>query len=77
MVIATITKKEYEVLLKRQEKVEEELGIMKKVLWIVSDEEKIRPSILKRWEKISRRLDRGEGRSFTSAKEMKKWLKSL
>ena len=77
MVIATITKKEYEVLLKRQEKVEEELGIMKKVLWIVSDEEKIRPSILKRWEKISHRLDSGEGRSFTSAKEMKKWLKSL
>ena len=77
MAIATITKKEYEVLLKRQEKVEEELGIMKKALWIVSDEEKIRPSILKRWEKISRGLDRGEGRSFASAKEIKKWLKSL
>lgn len=77
MATVTITKKEYGILLKRQEKIEEELDIMKKALLIESDEGKIYPSVLKRWEKISRGLDYGKGRSFVSAKDMKKWLKSL
>lgn len=77
MTTITIPKKEYEILLKRQEKIEEELGIMKRMLWIESDEGKIYPSVLKRWKKISRGLDYGKGRSFASVKEMKKWLKSL
>ena len=42
-----------------------------------AEEENIRPVVLRRWEKISRDLDRGRGRSFDSAKEVKKWLKHL
>lgn len=72
-----ITKKEYQHLVKRQEKIEEELNVMKRILWIESDEEKIRPAVLKRWEKISRDMDRGKGRVFTSVSEMKKWLENL
>lgn len=73
----TITQKEYQNLVKRQEKVEEDLNIMKKILWIESKEDQIKPSVLKKWEKISRDMDLGRGRSFTSVSEMKKWLKNL
>lgn len=73
----TITQKEYQNLVKRQEKVEEDLNIMKKILWIESKEEQIKPSVLKKWEKISHDMDLGKGRSFTSVSEMKKWLKNL
>lgn len=77
MSTATITKKEYTHLLKRQEKIEEELDVVKKILRAEAEEVHIKPTVLKRWERISRDLDRGKGRSFSSLKEMRGWLKSL
>ena len=74
MPTATISKKEYKKLLQRQEKVESDLRVLKEVVKSDVDESRIRPTILKRWERISRALDRGRGRSFVSEKEMKNWL---
>ena len=71
-----IAPKEYKGLVKRQEKVEAELDILKRI--ILLDEEKLlRPSVLKRWERISGDLDRGKGRVFDSVAEMRNWLKNL
>ena len=72
----TIPKKEYEELLRRQEKTEKELGILKNMVESEMDETGIYPAMLKRWEHISQMMDKGKGRSFSSVKEMKKWLKS-
>ena len=71
-----IAPKEYKNLLKRQNKIEAELGFLKKmVFW--DDEKFIRPSILKKWEKISHDMDQGRGRFFDSVSEMKSWLKNM
>ena len=42
-----------------------------------SDESNIRPEVLRRWDKISRDLDRGKGTQFSSLKEVKNWFKSI
>ena len=73
----TITQKDYQRLLRRQDKIEAELNLVKKVVHEQVEEERIHPKILKRWERISRDLDRGKGRSFSSLFEMKRWLKNL
>ena len=75
MNIVTIPKKEYEELLRRQKKTERELSILKNIVESEMDETGIYPVVLKRWEHISNMMDRGKGRSFSSVKEMKKWLK--
>ncbi len=68
--------KEYKHLLKRQKKVEAELDFIKKIV-LVDDEKFIRPSILKKWERISRDMENGKGLFFDSVAEMRKWLKNL
>lgn len=73
----TIPKKEYNNLLKRQWRVEEELEVIKGMLKKELEEDRVKPHILKKWERISRDLDRGKGRSFSSPKEMQKWLRNL
>ena len=77
MSTVTIPKIEYKTLVRRQARVERDLDILKKLVQSEIREEQILPSVLKRWERISRDLDRGKGRSFSSAKAMKKWLKDL
>ena len=56
---------------------EKELGALKQVIHAALIEEQVRPSVLKRWERISRDLDRGRGRVFASVGEMNKWLKGI
>jgi len=54
-----------------------ELALIKKTV-LANDESNIKPSVLKRWERISRDMDRGKAaRAFNSVQEMKKWLKNL
>ena len=72
-----IPKKEYYTLVNRQERMEEELVVLKTMVRAEIDEGYIRPSILRRWERISRDLDRGKGRVFKSAREMHEWLKKI
>lgn len=73
----TISKKEYETLMRRQRKVEEELDVVKSLLKQEIIEEQIKPSVLKRWERISRDMDIGViGHVFRSVQDMKTWLKN-
>jgi len=76
MATITIPKKEYQNIVQRQLLLEKEILLLKKGL-LQSDEALIRPAILKRWERISRDLDKGKGRSFNSPKEMKGWLRTI
>lgn len=69
----TITSKQLNNLFQRQGKVEKELDVLKKVV-LMDDERYIRLEILKKWERISRNLDKKGGRLFSSITEMKKWL---
>lgn len=73
----TIPKKEYESMIQRQQKFEEELSVVKSLLKQEIEEEQIKPSVLKRWEKISRDMDRGKGYFFSSPKEALNWLKNI
>lgn len=50
---------------------------IKKLMRTELNGEIIRPPVLRRWERISRDLDRGRGRTFTSVKAMHEWLKKL
>lgn len=77
MPTTTITQKEFRDLLKRQEKVERALDILKQIVKMESEEQRIHPSILRRWERISREMDRDKGRAFYSMARMKQWLKNL
>ena len=76
MTTITIPKKEYENITQRQIILERELAFLKRVI-LETEESFIRPAVLRRWERISRALDRGSGRSFSSIKEMRRWLKEL
>ncbi|MDP3052757.1 MAG: hypothetical protein Q8N22_02245 [bacterium] len=76
MVTITIPKKEYQNIIQRQSLLEKEMGFLRKTLFEL-DEINIKPSVLRRWERISRELDRGHGRSFSSFSEMKGWLRNL
>ncbi len=72
----TISQKEYKTLKEKSVRYER----IKKIfpLYFSNEEElAIRPSVLKRWERISRDLDLGKGASFASIKNMKQWLKNL
>lgn len=75
--MSIITQKEFKHLVRRQGRIEQELEILKKIVRQEVDETWIRPAILKRWEQISRGLDGGKGRVFSSAVEMRNWLKHL
>ena len=72
-----ISKKEYKTLLQRQRKVEEELDIVKSLLKQEIEEEQIQSTVLKRWERISHDLDRGQKHIFSSTKSVLAYLKHL
>ena len=76
MATITIPKKEYQNIIQRQSLLEKEMGFLRKTLFEL-DEINIKPSVLRRWERISRELDRGQGRSFSSFRGMKEWLRNL
>ncbi len=73
----TIPKKEYQGMMRRQARIEEEVRAVREMLLHERYEAEIRPAVLARWEKISRDLDQGKGRVFSSVSEMRKWLKNL
>ncbi|MBI3627272.1 MAG: hypothetical protein HY220_00775 [Candidatus Sungbacteria bacterium] len=75
--MSMITSQEYKHLVRRQERIERELGVLREVVKQEAGEALIRPAVLKRWEKISRDLDHGKGRTFSSPAKMRQWLKRL
>lgn len=72
-----LVSKEIKTLFSNQEKMGKELDALKKIIRIALIEEQIHPSVLKRWDRISRDLDKGKGRTFASAKEALRWLKNI
>mgnify|MGYP001611854110 CR=1 FL=1 len=72
-----ITQRAYRQLIQRQERVEREVELLRHIFRQATDEASIRPSVLKRWERISRDLDRGKGRGFVTARDARQWLKKL
>lgn len=76
MATITIPKKEYQNIIQRQSLLEKEMSFLRKILFEL-DEINIKPSVLRRWERISCELDRGKGRSFSSFREMREWLRNL
>ena len=73
----TITQKEYHALLKRQDHIERILDGIREWVRAAIDEDAIPPSVLRRWERISKDMDEGRGRSFNSHQTMKQWLARL
>lgn len=74
--MVTTMQREYQEVLKRQNQMALELDLLKKLI-LADDEINIKPSVLKKWERISRNLDRGRGRVFYSLKDMRTWLAKL
>ena len=74
--MAVATQNKYTEVLRRQEKLEREFNMLKKAV-LETDETNINPATLKRWERISKDLDNGKGRQFSSLRDMKKWLARL
>ena len=77
MNVVTLPKKEYQTIIRRQISIEKEIEVLRKIVQAEVEEAHIRPSILRRWERISRDLDRGKGKSFASLKDVRVWLENL
>lgn len=77
MNLVTLPKKQYKTLVRRQEKVERELAVLKEVVKEQAEDNLIRPAVLKKWERISKDIDTGKGRVFKSPKEVGAWFKKL
>lgn len=74
----TITQQQYRNFIERQEEVERELNVLKSVMHqAVIEEDLINPAMLQKWEKISIKLDKGKGHSFSSLRKMREWLVGL
>jgi len=76
MATVTITKKEYQHLVKRQEKIETQLSSLFR---IVQEElaDEVTDEYRKKLDRWSEKIDKGAGRRFSNAQEMKKYLRSL
>ena len=77
METVVIPQKEYRRIIDRQMRIEKDLRVVKTMLQHEISDGEIRPEVLRRWEKISRDLDRGKGHAFSSASDMRRWLKRL
>lgn len=74
--MAVAIQNKYIEVLRRQERLEREFNMLKKAV-LATDETNINPAVLKRWERISKDLDNDKGRTFSSLRDMKKWLARL
>lgn len=76
MTIITISKIEYNAILKRQKKVEEQ---MRSLTCFVSEElaGEVTGEYKKKLERWSAEIDRGAGKRFSGIGEVKKYFKSL
>jgi hypothetical protein len=72
----TVTTRQLNNLFRRQEKMEKELSLLKETI-LTDEDHYIRPEVLKRWERISRDMDKQKGCSFASISAMRKWLTAL
>ena len=72
-----MAQKAYKEILRRQNKLEEAFEALRSIVNNEFDEHRIKPSVLKKWERISHDMDNGKGRFFNSPEEARKWLKNF
>ena len=75
--MTVLAQKEYKEIIERQDKLEAAFEAIRKIVDSEFDDERIKASALKKWEKISRELDSGKGTFFNSPEDARKWLKTL
>ena len=75
--MTTITQKEYKEIIYRQDKLEKAFKAIRQIVDSEFDDDRIKPSTLRKWENISRELDNGKGHFFNSQEDARKWLKTL
>ena len=76
METVTITKKQLRNLVKKQEAVDQEVRALRGIVLELAKDE-VRPAFVKRLERISKSLDRGEGKRFSSLGAFKAHLRAL
>ncbi|MBA3047474.1 hypothetical protein KKC83_00810 [Patescibacteria group bacterium] len=76
MQTAAITKTEYKKILKNQELLQAQLNNLQKIVF-EEVREYIKPSAIKRWEKISQGMDKGKGKRFSNSASLKSYLQKL
>ena len=76
METVTINKKALRNLIKKQEAVSEEVKALRGIVLELAKDE-IRPAVIERLERISKSLDRGEGKRFFSLGAFKAHLRAL
>lgn len=72
----TLTKGDYQKLLKRQDEAEEAIAELKGVVEVLSRDE-VAPAIAKRLERQSRLIDAGKGKHFSSMKAFRAHVRGL
>ncbi len=75
----TISKTEYNSLLRDHQKLVTKVSLLESLVGdLVQDEgEEVNPIYLKKWEKINKEMDKGKGRRFKTVASFKKYLKNL
>jgi len=69
--------KAYKEILRRQDKLEAAFDVIKQLVDSEFEDSHIRASALRKWEKISREMDKGKGTFFNSPEEARKWLRNF
>jgi len=75
----TIPKSEYTKIIKTQEKLEKNVSTLQRMFKKVVQEDilEVRPSYIRKLDKIEKDLDAGNGVRFLNAKEAKAYLRNL
>lgn len=76
MATNTISKTEYKKILKTQEELRSQLAVLREFI-IETTKEELNPSIVKRLEKRSQFLDKGNGKYFNTTTSFKSYLRCL
>ena len=71
----TIPKTEYRKLVQTQKELMSQFEKLEKI--IKESEPEIRPSVLRRWERISKEMDKSRSIRFKSVKEVKDFFRNL
>ena len=76
MITVTLSRKQYDALLKEQEEVRSEVMRLKTIVRELAEDE-VRPSVLKRLNARSALIEKGGGKRFSSVKTFRQYLRAL
>ena len=72
----TVDRKTINNLIKKQEATNREIRVLKDIIFEIAKDE-IRPTVVKRFSKISKELDKNRGRRFGSFSAFKTYIRNL